>query len=86
MATPERAPIHRTLCALTGQRGTRAVSFTTDGGWLGALPADCVLCGPGSIQAAHRPNEWLAIEEFERGRALLEELVAGCCGAGAADA
>jgi acetylornithine deacetylase/succinyl-diaminopimelate desuccinylase-like protein len=71
--------VHHALCALTGQRESRAVSFTTDGGWLAALGLDCIVWGPGSIQAAHKANEWLEVEEFERGAALLESLVADRC-------
>jgi acetylornithine deacetylase len=79
MATPETAPIHAALCALAGQSGSRAVSFTTDGGWLGTLGLDCVVLGPGSIQAAHKPNEWLPVAEFERAARLLEALVRDWC-------
>lgn len=79
MATPETAPIHAALCALAGQRGSRAVSFTTDGGWLAALGLDCVVFGPGTIQAAHKPNEWLPVAEFERAAGLLEALVRDRC-------
>jgi acetylornithine deacetylase len=79
MATPETAPIHAALCALAGQSGSRAVSFTTDGGWLGTLGLDCVVLGPGSIQAAHKPNEWLPVAEFERAAGLLEALVRDWC-------
>lgn len=79
MATPEAAPIHGTLCGLVGQAGSRAVAFTTDGGWLGKLGLDCVLFGPGSIQVAHKPNEWLPVAEFERAAGLLESVVERCC-------
>lgn len=79
MATPEAAPIHGTLCALAGQAGSRAVAFTTDGGWLGKLGLDCVVFGPGSIQAAHKPDEWLPVAEFERAAGLLASVVDRCC-------
>jgi len=79
MATPDAAPIHGTLCALAGQAGSRAVAFTTDGGWLGKLDLDCVVFGPGSIQAAHKPNEWLPTAEFERAAGLLESVVERLC-------
>lgn len=79
MATPETAAIHGALCALVGQTGSRAVSFTTDGGWLGTLGLDCVVFGPGTIQAAHRPNEWLPVAEFERAAGLLEALIRDRC-------
>jgi acetylornithine deacetylase len=79
MATPEAAPIHGALCALAGQAGSRAVGFTTDGGWLGKVGLDCVVFGPGSIQAAHKPNEWLAVAEFERAAGILESVVERWC-------
>lgn len=79
MATPETAPIHAALCALAGQRASRAVSFSTDGGWLAALGLDCVVFGPGTIHAAHKPNEWLPVAEFERAAGLLEALVRDWC-------
>jgi acetylornithine deacetylase len=79
MATPQTAAIHGALCALARQTGSRAVSFTTDGGWLGTLGLDCVLFGPGAIQAAHRPDEWLPVAEFERAAELLEALVRDWC-------
>lgn len=79
MATPEGSPIHGTLCALAGQAGSRAVAFTTDGGWLGKLGLDCVVFGPGSIQAAHKPDEWLPVAEFERAAGLLESVVERWC-------
>lgn len=79
MATAEAAPIHRALCALAGQSRSLAVSFTTDGGWLGAMGLECVVFGPGSVQAAHKPNEWLPVAEFERAAGLLEALVHERC-------
>lgn len=79
MTTAETAPIHAALCALAGQAGSRAVSFTTDGGWLGMLGMDCVVFGPGSIQAAHKPNEWLPVGELERAAELLASLVDRWC-------
>jgi succinyl-diaminopimelate desuccinylase len=38
-----------------------------------------VLFGPGSIDVAHRPNEYVPIEEFERARTVLERLVERLC-------
>jgi acetylornithine deacetylase len=40
---------------------------------------DCVVFGPGSIQAAHQPNEWLPVAEFERAAGLIETLVRDSC-------
>jgi acetylornithine deacetylase len=79
LGTDEQAPIHRELCRLMQQEGSRAVAFASDGGWLQALGLDCVLWGPGSIEVAHQANEWLSAAEWERGAALLEQLVHRQC-------
>ncbi len=79
MGTSEVAPIHTALCELVGQSGSRAVAFASDGGWLRSLDLDCVLWGPGSIQAAHRANEWLPVAELDRAADLLGRLVQSWC-------
>jgi acetylornithine deacetylase len=75
----EDSPVLRRLCALVGERAAGAVSFATDAGWLQRLGMDCVLYGPGSIDAAHRPNEHLPKADLAAARAVLERLIEGCC-------
>ncbi len=79
MIVAEDAPIHRMLAAELGQRESGSASFGTDGGWLSRLGLDCVLCGPGSIEVAHKPNEWLPVAEFVRAGELLTRLVHRAC-------
>jgi acetylornithine deacetylase len=73
------APIHRTLCELTRQRGSHSVMFATDAGWLQRAGFSCVLFGPGSIEVAHRPNEFLPVAEFRRAGEVLDELIDRSC-------
>ncbi len=75
MMLNEHAPIYRALAGHLHQHGTRAVSFTTDASWLQRMGVDCVICGPGSIEVAHKPNEFLPIAEFVRAGDLLDVLV-----------
>jgi acetylornithine deacetylase len=79
LRTAELAPVHLALARLMNQGDSRAVAFASDGGWLQTIGLDCVLWGPGSIEAAHRANEWLAVAEFERAAGLLERLVHQSC-------
>ena len=44
---------------------------------------DCVVCGPGDIAVAHKPNESLSIAEFHAADRFLETLVQRATGAGA---
>jgi len=75
----EDAPVLRRLCSLAGQRESATVSFATDAGWLQGLGMDCILYGPGSIDAAHRPNEFVPKADLATARDVLERAVAACC-------
>jgi acetylornithine deacetylase len=79
LLVPEEAPLLRRLCSLVGQREPATVSFATDAGWLQRLGMDCVLFGPGSIDAAHRPNEHLPKADLAAARAVLEQAVESFC-------
>lgn len=41
---------------------------------------DCAVWGPGSIEVAHKPNEFMPVAEYARGRELLECAVREFCG------
>jgi acetylornithine deacetylase len=62
-----------------GQSATRGAPFATDGGPLSNLDLDLVVWGPGSIEVAHRADEWLPKADFERCAALLRGLVDEFC-------
>jgi len=69
------APVHRTLCDLTGQKADAGVSFATDAGWLARAGMECVIFGPGSITEAHKPNEFVSKSDLARARTYLEQAV-----------
>ncbi len=79
MMLDERAALHRELCGMVGQQGTESVAFATDAGWLQTVGLRCAVFGPGSIEVAHRPNEFLPIAEFERAGALLDDVIRRRC-------
>ena len=79
MIAAEDAPIYRMLAAELGQTESASAPFATDGGWLSRLGLDCVLCGPGSIEVAHKPNESLPVAEFVRGGELLTRVIHRAC-------
>jgi acetylornithine deacetylase len=79
MMLDESAALHRDLCDLVGQHGTESVAFATDAGWLQTVGLRCAVFGPGNIEVAHRANEFLPIEEFERGGRLLDEIIRRRC-------
>jgi acetylornithine deacetylase len=79
MILGEDAALYRELCAAVGQRDTRSVAFATDAGWLQTIGMRCVLFGPGSIEVAHRPNEFVPEAELARAGEVLERLIARRC-------
>jgi acetylornithine deacetylase len=79
MMLDERAALHRELCGMVGQHGTESVAFATDAGWLQTVGLRCAVFGPGSIEVAHRPNEFLPIAEFTRAGELLDDIIRRRC-------
>jgi acetylornithine deacetylase len=76
----EGAPIHRYLCGLIGQSAGASVSFATDAGWLQRLGMDCAIFGPGAIEVAHKPNEFLPKDQLAAAREPLARAIERFCG------
>lgn len=79
MFCPPEAPIYLQLCELLDQSETYAEGYASDAGPLQKLGITSVLWGPGHIQDAHQPNEYLEVQEFERAGRLLERFVGNRC-------
>jgi acetylornithine deacetylase len=48
--------------------------FGTEGGFFQAAGFPTVVCGPGSIEQAHQPDEWIAAEELAKAAGFLERV------------
>jgi acetylornithine deacetylase len=80
LETPADAEVVALAAALTGESERIKVAFGSEGGlFSGRLGIPTVVCGPGSIDQAHKPDEWLATDQLTRCDrmmdALLERLV-----------
>lgn len=81
-ATPSFAPepdgaAERIARGLAGDNGpARAVAYAAEAGQFQAAGFAVTLCGPGSIEQAHQPDEYLEIAQLERGAAFMRRLVA----------
>lgn len=62
------------VLGLTGGNGTGLVPFGTEAGIFQSLGMSAVICGPGSIEQAHKPDEYLSIEQLSQCLAMLERL------------
>ena len=67
-------PLRDTLLAITGQNGASTVPFGTEAGIYQALGMDVVVCGPGSIAQAHKPDEFITHSQLSLCLDLLEQL------------
>ena len=61
--------------ALTGDNATRAVAYATEAGQFHVAGLPSVICGPGSIDQAHKPNEFIDPAQLEQGVAIFSKLV-----------
>ncbi|MEQ8743041.1 acetylornithine deacetylase [Parasphingorhabdus sp.] len=60
---------------LTGDNSpSGVVSYAAEAGQFQQAGFATVICGPGSIEQAHQPNEYLAVEQFARGADFMERL------------
>ncbi len=60
---------------ITGDNGTHVVSYGTEAGQFQREGYSVVVCGPGNIDQAHQPNEYISIEQFEAGEAFMRRLI-----------
>ncbi len=61
--------------ALTGDNTRRAVSYATEAGQFQEAGYSAVICGPGNIEQAHQPDEFISVAQFNAGREFLERLL-----------
>jgi acetylornithine deacetylase len=59
---------------LTRANGTDLVAFGTEAGLFQQLGTHAVVCGPGSINQAHKPDEYLELEQLELCCRMLKKL------------
>jgi acetylornithine deacetylase len=62
------------VMALTGANATDVVSFGTEAGIFQGLGMSALVCGPGSIHQAHKPDEYLEVDQLAACVAMLEGL------------
>jgi acetylornithine deacetylase len=65
---------------LAGRNDHAKVSFGTEAGLFqqrAGIPT--VICGPGSIEQAHKPDEYIALEQLDKGEAFMTRLMERVC-------
>ena len=68
--------ITRLAQRLSGESRTTEVAFGTEAGIFKQAGISTVVCGPGSINQAHQPDEYVSLEQLARCEAFMRGLVA----------
>ncbi|HKK35633.1 MAG TPA: acetylornithine deacetylase [Paracoccaceae bacterium] len=66
----------RLVRTLTGDNSENVVAYATEAGQFQEAGYSAVICGPGSIEQAHQPDEYVEIAQLEAGEAFMKRLVA----------
>ena len=70
----EENEARRIVAELTGANSADVVSFGTEAGLFQQLGMSVVVCGPGSIAQAHKPDEFVSLDQLQVCLAMLERL------------
>ena len=65
------------LAGLLGTNSVELVPFGTEAGLFQEMGMDVVVCGPGHIAQAHKPDEFVEIDQMKACLAMLEPLMSG---------
>lgn len=77
LATGDDEEVTRLVMELTGANTTGKVSFGTEAGVFSAMgDIPTVVCGPGSIEQAHKPDEFIELDQLARCEKFLDKLLA----------
>jgi len=68
-------PVLSLVQSLTGNEVTRKVAYTAEAGQYQGAGFPTVLCGPGSIDQAHQPDEYIESTEVDAGERFIRSLI-----------
>ena len=76
LETPEDGPAVRFIHSLTGGNSTGKITFGTEAGlYQDVLGIPAIVCGPGDIGVAHKPDEHVSEAQLEACDRMLEKLL-----------
>jgi acetylornithine deacetylase len=79
LATPPDSPAARLLALLSGSGDFGTVAYGTEGGLFEQAGIPTVVCGPGSMDQGHKPDEYVSRDQLARCDAMLRQLAHYLC-------
>lgn len=70
------SPAETLVKRLIRDNATQTVAYATDAGYFQARGMATIVCGPGSIDQAHKPDEFLSLDQLDAGLEFLRGLSA----------
>ncbi|CDX24329.1 Acetylornithine deacetylase [Mesorhizobium sp. ORS 3324] len=78
LSLPQEAALAGLLHELTGEAPLAAVSYGTEAGLYQAAGFDAIICGPGDIGRAHKPDEYILASELTACQRMIAALGVRC--------
>jgi acetylornithine deacetylase len=75
LSTGTDEEVTQIVMQLTGANSTGKVAFGTEAGLFQKAGIPTVVCGPGSIEQAHKPDEYIALEQIRACEAFIGRLI-----------
>ncbi|MEX5586303.1 acetylornithine deacetylase [Pseudomonas urmiensis] len=75
LATPAQSEAAQWVALLSGSTEFGTVAFGTEGGLFDQAGIPTVVCGPGSMEQGHKPDEFVSVEQLAGCDAMLRRLV-----------
>lgn len=67
------------FCETISQAPSEAVAFATEAGFLQSMGMETIVMGPGSIDQAHQPNEFLALDQINPAIEIIKKAIVARC-------
>ena len=75
LAPEHDSPAEHLALHLANANATHAVSYCTEAGLFQQIGLPAVICGPGSIEQAHKPDEYIDVSELRKCEGFMARLV-----------
>lgn len=78
MTDNDSAELQALIAALTEDNKRHKVAYATEGGQFTNSGIPTIICGPGSIEQAHKADEYVELSEMARCDEFLQKLLTSC--------
>jgi acetylornithine deacetylase len=78
LAPEDDSPAEHLALHLANANGTHAVSYCAEAGLFQQIGIPAIICGPGSIEQAHKPDEYIEISEIQKCEVFMKKLLEHC--------